>query len=133
MVILLYDLLRFRKNALPHDFRIPDINFNVDKWQDLVDTDNIAREPTTTTHLTDRQLEEGLANPAGLEVPRLPAHSQSVERAVKLVTEVSSKVLVRHQTIKAIFMSLLRPLFRSNESYVFKEKHDKLDYNLIII
>ena len=114
----------FRKKALRHTFKIPNIDFSADKWWDLVDVDEIAREPTTTMGFTDGELEDFLEHPLEISIAWLPSHSQGVERAVKMVSEVSMKVYgfeARHEYLNVIVESReLRPAFTSKGQYKFK-------------
>ena len=89
-----------------------------------MDVDEIAREPTTTMGLTDGELEDFLEHPLEISIAWLPSHSQGVERAVKMVSEVSMKVYgfeARHEYLNVIVESReLRPAFTSKGQYKFK-------------
>lgn len=70
---------------------IPDIKIEATSWAKLVDAKGLAYEPPVTQHLTEMELLATVQPFTRLD-PSLydfPIHSQSVERAVKLVSEAS--------------------------------------------
>jgi desulfoferrodoxin (superoxide reductase-like protein) len=73
--------------------KIPEINFNANHWYELVDISvtNVT-EPPTTQHFSIEQIQYMIDNNVKPEIPDFPSHSQSVERAVKLVSEASQYV-----------------------------------------
>ena len=82
-------------------FTIPDLDWNATEWVDIVDLDMVnIFEPSILSDISDEQLENIKIAPYSF--PNYPLHSQSVERAVKLVTEAASKVVgeeKRHEHI----------------------------------
>ena len=102
-------------------------------WYELVDLDieGVAECPLTQ-NIPLQEIENALLNgTALLQVPtNFPAHSQSVERCVKLVTEASSHVFdfeQRHRHIHTVVMSrAARPMFDNKGDYIqIYEKHLK--------
>ena len=49
-------------------------------------------EPALTEDFSDQELQDALLNDTKPDLPELPSHSQSVERAVKLTSEASHSV-----------------------------------------
>ena len=104
-------------------------NFDANKWWKLVDIelDGVQECPMTLQYSLE-ELEEALENELPLEgiIKSFPSHSQSVERAVKLVTEASAHVFgfeQRHRHINTVVMSRsARPAFESKSRY--KENYD---------
>ena len=67
------------------------MNWNASSWKDSIDWGKAkVWEPRILEALTLEQIEAALQTP--LNFPKYPCHSQTVERMVKLVTEVSSSV-----------------------------------------
>ena len=67
-------------------FVIPKINFQANFYFDMADLDAGEKmEPPLTMELTDEEINGGIGNP--LILPAYPCHTQSVERAVGLVSE----------------------------------------------
>ena len=92
-------------------------------WTDLIDLSvNGVREPPLTLDLSDDELQNSLLTGEKIDLPDFSSHSQSVERAVKLVMEASQSVYVfeaRHQHILAkVLCQQLRPGFSSKGSYM---------------
>ena len=85
------DSLTQEQPRLSENKKIPAINFEAEEWSALVDLDKIKGnfEPPLTQDLSDSVLEEAFDDSLPLQFPSLPAHSQTVERAVKLVSEAS--------------------------------------------
>ena len=70
-----------------------EINYDAERYWELVDIDNPGiGEPACTAKFLDSELEEMLQTQSKPELPVYPSHSQSVERAVKLVSEASQCV-----------------------------------------
>ena len=71
--------------------KIPPINFTSACWTELISLDNVSilREPLVTTDITDFEIQSHQDDKTKPKMPNLPLHSQSVEQAVKLVTEAS--------------------------------------------
>ena len=105
-------------SSLEHRKKIPQILWMSSSWENLVDVDNFQYnvEPPCTQHLDVRSLKD-----AHKIVPIFPAHSQSVERAVKLVSQMSRSVYGyenRHRSLLALLKSReLRPPFESRGHY----------------
>ncbi|KAK6178315.1 hypothetical protein SNE40_013114 [Patella caerulea] len=109
--------------------RITAINTEATHWSELIKLSQPGIcEPALTEHLSDEQLQESLLHGDKLELIELPSHSQSVERAVKLVSEASGTVYgldSRHKHIQAKVLSRrMRPSFVSKGYYT--EKYDDL-------
>ncbi|XP_023347138.1 kelch-like protein 20 [Eurytemora carolleeae] len=95
--------VRAAKKAIPRITNLYDlqINFDADRWQDLINL-SIAAEPAVTQIFEDQVIIEHLMSGESLDLPDFPSHAQSVERAVKLVSEASSSVYgleARHKYI----------------------------------
>ncbi len=112
-----------RTFALEPAKKIPTINFDASCWSGLIDLKDVSvlREPAVTTDLTDSDIESHRANFTKPQLPNLPIHSQSVERAVKLVTEASEKFVGYESRHRAILTKVLsrkcRPNFESKGKY----------------
>ena len=115
---------RAAKKAIPRITNLHDlqINFDADRWQDLINL-SIATEPAVTQIFEDQVIIEHLMSGESLDLPDFPSHAQSVERAVKLVSEASSSVYgleARHKYILTKVKSRkLRPAFKSKSEYTF--------------
>ena len=104
---------------------VPQINWNAEDWWDLVELPDpsIHVEPPCVRSIPLEDLKKFKENPSNLSayLPKLPSHSQSVERAVKLVSAASSVVYgeeSRHKTI--VIQSKchkIRPAFESKGQY----------------
>ncbi len=121
-------LREFKKtNETKTEKKIPTINWEADNWSSLIHFSDLSsiREPVGTLQYSEDQIKEFLNNKAMARITEFPAHSQSVERAVKMVTEASTLVYGydnRHATILTKIISRkLRPNFSSkgyyNENY----------------
>lgn len=77
-------------------FVIPKFNFAATKYYDIIDWQNITyQEPPVTKGLSEEQLLQVVADPHSSVLSytkNYPSHTQAVERAVKLVTQVSNTV-----------------------------------------
>ena len=77
-------------------FIIPKLNFDCEDYTELIDWQNVVyQEPPITKDLSEEELAQVVENPdsSAISFSRgLPCHTQSVERAVKLVTQASSSV-----------------------------------------
>lgn len=87
---------RERKEGIRH-YNIPSLNFEAASYIDLIDWQKCKlTEPPITSHITEDVLRNLLASgePVAQHLGslRFPCHTQSVERFVKLVTEVSAAV-----------------------------------------
>lgn len=91
------------------------------RWWQLIDLDETYGEPGITEQFSTSYLFEMLKNGEKLQIPSFPGHSQSVERAVKLVSEPSQRVYGfknRHDWITSSLVShSLRPKFLSKGQY----------------
>lgn len=101
-----------------------EVNFDADKWENLIDY-KVATEPVTTLKFEDREIEEFLMSGNPLPLPVFPSHAQSVERAVKLVSEASVQkygLEARHKYILSkIKCRVLRPAYNTKTQYMFGE------------
>jgi len=101
--------------------RVPQINFTASKWQELVNTQDLSIEPTATVTFGDDEIKDFRLTGAHLDFIDYPAHSQSVERAVKLVSWACKHVYGaarRHQVVScALFCNEARPAFSSKSQY----------------
>lgn len=111
--------------------KITKINTAAQHWCELIELSQAGIcEPALTEAFSEQELEEALQKGNKLELPDLPAHSQSVERAVKLTSEVSHVVYgyeARHKTIitKQLGRQLRSP-FGSKGAY--KAQFDEMDF-----
>ena len=128
--LALHRILQIRESPPSNRInRILPINKDAEKYFDLVDINrpDIA-EPPTTVRYTDLELKEMLENRTKPSLPIFPSHSQSVERAVKLVSEASVCVYGqerRHQHICGKVLSRnLRKSFASKSYY--EETYDDI-------
>ena len=72
-------------------FRVPELKWNAKDYTEMIDWDlEYFSEPAVTKNMSDDTLRQAYAAP--LEVPKYPNNSQSVERAVKLVSEACHQV-----------------------------------------
>ena len=111
--------------------KITKINTEAAHWSELIDLSQRGIcEPSLTDEFTKQVLQDALLYRNKLDLPDLPSHSQSVERAVKLTSEASHMVYgleSRHKHILARQMSRsLRPSFASKGSY--NANFDEMDF-----
>jgi len=90
-------LLKARKNVHRgiRVFKIPELNYEATTYIDLINWPDIhTTAPPLLSKLSDEEITQLIhdENPAVLQFPRLPCHTQAVERSVKLVTEASAAV-----------------------------------------
>ena len=72
-------------------FRVPELRWDAKDYTEMIGWDlELFTEPAVTRKLSDNALREAYAAP--LEIPKFPNNSQSVERAVKLVSEACHQV-----------------------------------------
>ena len=81
----------------------PEINIQSKKFYDLVDLETA--EKTVTKHLSDETISSALTAP--LILPAFPNNTQSVERAVRVVTKVAKKRAGHTARHKLILQKLL--------------------------
>ena len=75
------------QEKLPRKFVMPTFNFDATSYTEIINWDTAEMfEPPLTKHISGDILQE--IKLKRLEIPAYPCHSQSVERAVKLVSNV---------------------------------------------
>ena len=75
-------------------FKVPTLQWDAFSWVDMIDWKTASiHEPYIIECFTEEKLAATQEQP--YIFPHFPVHSQSVERAVKLVTEAASQVLIR--------------------------------------
>ena len=80
---------KYLKGIRKHE--ISELNWNASSWKDIIDWGKTkVWQPRILEALTMEQIEAAVHTP--IHFPKYPCHSQTVERMVKLVTEVSSSV-----------------------------------------
>ena len=88
--------------------RIPPIKWNASTWQDLIDlTDIELQEPVTTQHLSNAEIFSLTQKDSLCKIPDLPSHLQSLERSVKLVSDVSHTIYGYENRHKSILTKIL--------------------------
>ena len=103
---------------------IPVLRWNATSWDQIIDwSKSEFHEPFILSKLDIAKIEECYASP--FTFPKYPVHSQSVERAVKLVTEASFKVAGeerRHTSILSVISSRKsRKAFDTKKDYAVSE------------
>jgi len=74
-------------------FSIPSINFQAERYCDLMNWDDFEREePPLLANIRDEDLDAAVKKSQKFEFLIIPCASQTVERHVKLVTEATSAV-----------------------------------------
>ena len=72
-------------------FGIPPLNWKAERWDEIIDIKiEKVYEPFVLQKMSDKDISSALKEP--LVFPSYPLHSQSVERAVKLVTSAAKSV-----------------------------------------
>ena len=104
-------------------FSIPPLQWDSGHWWDTIDWKaTTVHQPAILKDMTDAELERAKDQP--VVFPGFPCHTRSVERAVKLVTEVTSQVEgedARHGQILSVLASKeSRKDFKSKKYYEFK-------------
>ena len=88
-------------------FTIPRLQWQAEAWPGIIDWDTVqVFQPFVLEKLSTEELENAKETP--VDFPDYPCHSQSVERAVKLVTEASQVVcgeMKRHEHIVSVIAS----------------------------
>ena len=107
-----------KKKVVP--VKVPALNFDAKEWSELVDVSSMAcHEPPCVRNMPIEEIEQMAANGLG---PAFPLHSQSVERAVKLVSDASKRSYIwekRHSFCVSTSKSRKqRPQFRTKADYV---------------
>ena len=103
---------------------VPALQWDAQSWDKIIDWDKCQfHEPFILSKLEMNVIEECYAKPFCF--PKYPVHSQSVERAVKLVSEASSKVSGeerRHTSILSVVSSRRsRKAFDTKKDYAVIE------------
>ena len=103
-------------------FQIPQLNWNAEAWWEIIDWSTVkVWEPSILSRISTAKLEDICSVPHIF--PKFPCHSQSVERAVKLVTEAAGKVCggeKRHDHIVTVIACRkARAPFMSKKSYKY--------------
>ena len=102
------------------------INHNAEVYYELIDLNNSEiSEPATTVKFSNDDLEKMIAENSKPDLPIFPSHSQSVERAVKLVSDASMCVYGcqrRHEHICGKITSKLSKLRKSFASKSYYEE-----------
>jgi hypothetical protein len=112
------------KSVKVRKFVIPDFDFGASSYDKLINWKNTT-EPPLLSELTTEELDQIRACPEGNEtmneIKKIPCHTQSVERAVKLVTEASQAVCGekrRNGTIRVKLESRAKmPKFGSKQDF----------------
>jgi len=71
-------------------FSVPQLNWEADAYPEMINWEGPMTEPPVTRDMPDAAIEGARDRP--LDLPKFPCHSQSVERCVKLVSDVSRSV-----------------------------------------
>ena len=89
MFLLNYTLLFCRISTGVNSRHILPVNWNVSKWQDIIDLTKIEfQEPAATAqHLSDEKFFSLTQENSWCKIPDLLSHSQIVEQSVKLVSD----------------------------------------------
>ena len=103
-------------------FKIPPLKWDAANWWDIIDWSKVEIfEPAILSEIDSQLLDQAVTTP--IVFPDFPCHSQSVERAVKLVTEAASKVCGadrRHNHIVSVLASRkARKPFGSKKHYKY--------------
>ena len=107
--------------SLIHKVRPPVLNINARQWSEMVDLETLVS--AVPAYLNKKSLEEleGMRDEPG-EPPNYPIHSQTVERAVKLVSEATKKSYNWDKQYMSILSTVKsrneRPMFGSKKDYV---------------
>ena len=104
-------------------YKIPPLQWDAGHWWDIIQWESTAvHQPEIIRRMTDDELEQALDNP--VQFPAFPCHTQSVERAVKMVSTVTTQVEgleARHGQILSVLASRrCRKDFASKKDYEFK-------------
>ena len=106
--------------------RIQPLNFEAESWGQLISLSSAESEPPITKRLSEEQVNAMVKNPRACgALPKFPIHTQSVERAVKNVSEaapMSWSVEKRHKSICATEDARAkRPFNNSKQDFVIDE------------
>ena len=102
------------------NFTIPSINFSATRYTELIDwSKEKITQPPLLRDLSDVELQAIERNP--WQAPCYPAHTQAVERAVRVVTEAAATVTseeARHGMITARFKHRgILPFFNAKKDF----------------
>ena len=101
----IHKILEIRESAVQRIKKIPTVRLHVKRWANLIDLDQPGiTESPLNMHLSTEYLQSCLGSNKNIDVLKMPRHSQSVERAVYLVTESSHAVFgveARHMFVNA--------------------------------
>ena len=106
--------------------RIQPLNFEAESWGQLISLSSAESEPPITKRLSEEQVNAMVKNPRACgALPKFPIHTQSVERAVKNVSEAAPRswsVEKRHKSICATEDARAkRPFNNSKQDFVIDE------------
>ena len=97
----------FNPDTHPRKFVPPEVNFDAQNYFDLIDWNSlVSTEPPLTMDLSLDDILRIIGEP--IILPDYPNHTQSVERMVRVVTEVASRKAgykARHRTILELLES----------------------------
>ena len=75
------------------EFKIPELKFDCNDYQDIISWQSInVTEPPATMAISDSELDNYISAKHLFEADKYPLHTQAVERAIKVVSEASSRV-----------------------------------------
>ena len=122
--VILKSRKRNRRRKIIRKFKTFPIKMNASSYDNLVDWNrkrSITEPPACTIRLSEDDLRAQVDNPNYLKAPSVPFHTQSVERTVKLITEVSSRVhcqIRRHyEILNALYSRMLMPRFDNKMNF----------------
>ena len=109
---------KYLKGIRKHE--IPQLNWSAANWTEIIDLKKVKIwEPRILKKLSKEEVESAVDTPVCF--PKYPCHSQTVERMVKLVTEVSSEVYgEKKQQEKAVAVLASR---KSRKAYDTKKDY----------
>ena len=104
------------------DFVLPSINFNASRYTELIDWNRESvTQPPLLRDVSDAEIQAIERDP--WQAPSYPAHTQAVERAVRVVTEASAAVAneeARHGLITARLEHRgILPVFNAKKDFHF--------------
>ena len=86
---------RYKRTSI-RTFKVPTLNLSADDYIDLIDwqSNEAISEPPVTSEISENDLMKYIneKETPSITFPRLPCHTQAVERCVKMVTEASTAV-----------------------------------------
>lgn len=116
------------KSKTVRQFRVPSINFDAVDYIDLVQWNNMDRfDPPLLKNVSDEKLvtliKSNVVEQDAFDIPRLPCHTQSTERCIRLVTEASVAVCGEEQRDGFILAGI-------ESRSIVKAFHTKSDYKV---